>query len=369
MAYHGLCVNQDGTLDPCCQYRRPGDSRPIGFLALEEFNQGMRAVMDRDFQQGKKHSGCHKCYQEEDLGWTTLRQHSRDWYGVPQALAKNPDILDLELRFGNVCNLKCMMCHPSASSAIAAERYQQRDRYRDIGLALDRLENHPAWWEEAGFDRWMDSVLAKVRRVNITGGEPFLIPQVLEVLAWLADRSPATTVSFNTNLTKIPPGLIRSLQILENVIVVVSLEGTGAMNDYVRYPSRWEEINANVFKLRRSVPHVKLGVNHTLQHASAYSLPDLLDYCDGQQLDLQMTMVQGMPWLGLSGVPPDDMVRFRASIELNPRITPERRGFLLNLIDSTQFDLRCHEAFRRYVETVDSIRGTNWDSVFGPARP
>ena len=362
MAYHGLAINQDGSLDPCCQYTRPPASNGMMYWDHHEFSSHVRQKMHEDWQQGIAHQGCQKCYREEDLGWTSLRQHAIQWYGVDNT----DQIYDLELRLGNLCNLKCIMCSPGASSSIATERYVHRTEFGRIGLDLQKPWMLSSWWEDSRFFQVLDHVLPQCKRINITGGEPFLIPQVAEILQRLPESA---TVSFNTNLSGVPHKILTGLQRLPKVSIMISLEGTGTMNDYLRYPSKWQDIVHNLQILKRDVPHAELGVNHTFQHASVYSLPALAKMCVEHDLTLQMTTVQGMPWLTLNSVPVTDLDQMRVWARHSSDLDPKSQRFVVNACDAAHFDHDLYLRYRDYVNTLDQVRGTSYDSIFCPAVP
>ena len=69
--------------------------------------------------------GCEICWKKEDRGFSSLRQHSNQIYkehinNIKNNIeVKNPFYLDL--RLGNLCNLKCRMCISEWSSQIADE--------------------------------------------------------------------------------------------------------------------------------------------------------------------------------------------------------------------------------------------------------
>lgn len=364
MAQHGISVNHDGSLDPCCQYTRSTSQPVIHFQDWHKFDQVIRREMLDDYDRGQRHAGCQKCYREEDLGLFSLRQYANDWY--PDASAT--EIAHVELRLGNLCNLRCVMCHPQASSSIETERYQHRDRLRDlreINISVERIERSAAWWETAEFRYYLQEILGHVRRLNITGGEPFMIPAVQDILTTLLSKNSHVDVSFNTNLTKLSAEILALLGQFSKITMAVSLEGVGSANDWLRYPSRWSVIEYNLDLLRRHVPSATICVNHTLQHASVHTLPDLAKFCHEESLQLHMTMVQGMPWLTLSSARPD-LVQHLAQWAVDTTyIDHPRRNFVINACAQTEFDPVLHANYEKFIQAFDDIRGTQYIQQVG----
>lgn len=361
LAWHGVCVNQDGTLDPCCQYTNPFLYKRLPFNQFEEFDRTVRQSMRDDFAAGRPHAGCQKCYQEESAGWTTLRHFANQWYGNPQGT----EIQHVELRLGNYCNLKCFMCSPGSSSSISVERQQHADKFASVGI-YPYVPDMPHYWETPEFADFSDEFLTHVQRINITGGEPFMIPEVITMLDRLWPQRNTIALSFNTNMTMLSNQLLERLVQFHNLEICVSLEGVGEMNNYLRYPSQWSTIHNNIKKIKQQVPQAHVSVNHTFQHASAYSLPALARYCQEQEISLHMTLVQGDAYLGLASVPPGDLEDLKTWASSTTHLNTKQQQFVIRTIDNTHFDLNLYLKFRDYVMVLDDIRKTSWDYVFRP---
>lgn len=376
MTYHGICVNQNGTLDPCCQYARPKQLPVVGFSNIEYFTNYVRQQLKDDAAAGQRHTGCQKCWSEEDSGLTSLRQFANRWYPVTSSdffvldQHGNMDhvpIYHLELRLGNFCNLKCIMCTEGSSSAVLAERTQHRDLYSTIGIYPYNPNIEP-WWESESFlDFCQQRLFQHVRRVNITGGEPFIIPEVLNILDRLITREQQCTVCFNTNLTKLSNRMIDKLKQFSRLEIIISLEGIGEKNNYVRYPSQWSEIEQNIELLRKHVPQARISVNHTLQHTSTYSLPELAEYCYNNQLSWHITTVQGADFLTFDSVPTKDLEQFDRWISTSTVLTNEQQKFLKNTVAQSQYSTELSLKFQEYTRVLDQIRNTDYHSVFNPS--
>lgn len=375
MAYHGIALNQDGTVDPCCQYTNVPEFERIHFSKFDQFHNHIRANMHNDAVAGIKHAGCSKCWQEESAGWTTLRQFAKNWYpDEPEYFSVDNPIYHVELRLGNFCNLKCVMCNPGSSSSIQVERQMNVDQFKSIDIYPYKPNIEEFWNTEEGvpfkIEQWLefsDRLFKDLRRINITGGEPFIIPEVLKILDRLLPLKETLHLSFDTNLTQVSERLLQRLEPFKQLKIVVSLEGIGAMNDYLRYPSKWNEIKSNIDLITQRLPDAEISVNHTLQHASAYSLPALAEFCNGLGLGLHMTMVQGMDYMTLESVPPVDLVQFSEWVSTTNCLTSESKTFLQNISTNVKFNFELYRKFRSYINTLDSIRKNNYDTVFCPS--
>ena len=375
LTYFGVSLNQDGTLDPCCQYTNPPEFQRIHFSKFAQFHNTVRQHIHEDEINSIQHAGCVKCWREESAGWTTLRQFADQWYPDPEYFSHQNPIYHVELRLGNSCNLKCIMCGPGSSSSVQVEQQLNQKLFEKIGMYYVKPNITEYWNTEFGvpfqIKQWLefsDQLFRDVRRVNITGGEPFIIPEVLNILDRLMPKKDSVTVSFDTNLTRVSEPLLQKLEQFKNLEIVVSLEGTGAMNDYLRYPSDWAEISANIDLIVARLPRAHVSVNHTLQHASAYSLPALAEFCHQKNISLHTTMVQGMDHLTLVSVPPADLKKFINWVNTTDCLRFELKNFLQNVIKHIQFDAVLHQKFVDYIAVLDNIRKNNYNKVFNPSK-
>ena len=376
MVYYGLSVNQDGSLDPCCQYTRDNTMPIVQYSNFEYFQNHVREPINQDAQKEQQHAGCQKCWSEESAGWTTLRQFANRWYplipdqGFYQRTAQgymdwNP-IKHVELRLGNFCNLKCMMCTPGSSSSVQVERITNSNAFAQIGLYPLNVKS-VAYWEDPAFLTFCEQRLFKdVERINITGGEPFIIPEVLKMLDRLVAREQYCTVCFDTNLTQVSDRLIEKLSQFSRLEIIVSLEGIGVKNDYVRYPSRWHVIEQNIARIRERVPQALISVNHTLQHTSVYALPELAEYCYHNRISWHVTTVQGFDFLTFDSVPELDLEKFQRWVDTCGILTQEQQTFLGNIIAQTRYNPTLFQKFQEYVNVLDQIRNTNYAVTFNP---
>ena len=371
-AYHSICINQDGTLEPCCQYTADLAAPAYRYNQFEQYLADIPTKMHNDAENSIKHNGCQKCFKEEQHGWKSLRQSQNEWYPrswqIKNQVDQDNPVYDLELRLGNFCNLKCLMCSPDQSSSIAAERHTHQERFIKIGTYMGKAEM-PYYWKEQEFKDFSENVLIKdLKHITVTGGEPFIIPEVVKFLEMLVPRANDIKLSFNTNLTEVGDKLLAVLQKFKTIDIVASLEGIGAMNDYVRYPSQWNTIKSNIQLLKEKLPQANLEINHVLQHTSTYALPDLADFAKQQEMYLQITTISGYPHLTLNSVPVHHLEQFKTWAEQNLQLDNEQKSLVVGMIDSAEFDAELYRKFKEYVDLLDSIRGTEYFSVFPQAR-
>ena len=125
-----------GTVRPCCLALTEikddnGVKFSLGKSNLEQIRDSkhMREIRQA-FLDGEKIADCTRCWQEEAAGRTSKRQHTLDrlkhMVDNSEWTEEAKPMLFMDLKLGNICNLKCRICGSWSSSTFAAEeiRYQ-----------------------------------------------------------------------------------------------------------------------------------------------------------------------------------------------------------------------------------------------------
>ena len=134
-------VQPNGTVKPCCMYKdtlkKPNGQEYLiqtddiqDILQSDELNE-----IKQRFLSGTQPRGCHRCWMEEISGKDSKRIRDNQKY---QNLINEAVIFDepkpryLDLKLGNICNLKCRICGPQYSSRWISEQ----KRYDKLDLSL-----------------------------------------------------------------------------------------------------------------------------------------------------------------------------------------------------------------------------------------
>ncbi len=144
---------------------------------------------------------------------------------------------DWQIDLGNFCNSACIFCCPESSSRLALE-------HKKLGL-IDKLPP-PSWTDDpALIDKFCDLVSdsSSLAYLHFIGGETLITPAFKAILEKLKDRGFSQThIGFTTNLTVWPDDVISLLCEFENLHVGLSIECLHPLNDYVRWPSRIDQV-------------------------------------------------------------------------------------------------------------------------------
>ena len=266
-----------GTVRPCCLADNEivDDSGNKFELLTASFNdvqasQHMRRLRE-DFLAGKRPQTCRKCWNEERAGRTSKRMHTLDRlkHVLPEQewTADAKPLMFLDLKLGNICNLKCRICGSWSSSQYATEElndmHPDKDKKSTYPYQMLRAGNWPR--ENQQFWSEIDSVLDQIRYIEFTGGEPFLIKEHFNMLQGIVDRGIAGEVEihYNTNGTVYPEEAIEIWRHFKTVEIAISVDDIGPRFEYQRSNAVWSEVTNNVerFKaLRAEHPNIQLHV-------------------------------------------------------------------------------------------------------------
>lgn len=269
----------------------------------DAWNSGYMKDIRKKMVNGEAVFGCETCYEQEKVGKKSYRQsHNEEWskklgkdhmealvdrsiandFGVDQPPAY------LDLRLGNLCNLKCRMCNPYNSVQIYNE-WEKLDAKSDkkysafwkkYGLEFGGCT---PWYESDNFWTGVEDNIPYLKKVYMTGGEPTLIKGNYRFLNKCREMGFASKIElfFNINFTNMKEEFIEQLNSFQWSSVNASLDGYGSVNEYIRAPSRWNIIDKNFRKLAaEGKRNIQLGISPVIQIYNVLNIVDLLEYAE-----------------------------------------------------------------------------------------
>jgi len=259
----GAAVRPDGSILPCCKFDHEDrfgniqDQDPRNSVAWKDLRSKMLL--------GGLLKSCESCYKEEQNGIESLRQQSLKFYS-PRDL-EPVRLKQLEVSFNNICNLACVMCSEEFSTRWQTEKSKHR------GLESVGITAH-------GFD-YLSWDLSEIKQLKIIGGEPMLSQnKFIELLNRLDRKNLAVMIA--TNTTVLPNNDLKTLlDECREVSYKVSLDGVGLVNDWIRWPSNFYEIEQNIDTLEnwwKDKENINLEFHTVVGVYNILFLEQLVDY-------------------------------------------------------------------------------------------
>lgn len=259
--------------------------------------------------RGQWPSDCGRCRKEETNTLTSRRQMELEkWANVfdagrAQAWTSDDGAIDTtavplvsyDLRFGNVCNLRCRMCGPTDSNAWYSDyiKVNNRSFFHDTHgrVELDTSKANQSaynWHEDPKFWNNLEQHISGIEYLYLVGGEPLLISKHIDFLEYCVSSGHAGHIDleYNTNMTALPEKVLSLWPYFKNVRVGVSLDGVGAVNEYIRYPSSFRKIIENVRKIESlKAKNIRLWFAPTVQIFNIFHITDMIDWVLSENFD------------------------------------------------------------------------------------
>ena len=291
-----------GTVRPCCLATEEirdnlGNKFDLNNASLNDItNSNDMNRMRKAFLNGWKPDVCKRCWSEEDAGRTSKRMHTLDrlkdilkketiWTEDPK------DLYFLDLKLGNICNLKCRICGSWSSSTYAGEELKALPKEERKTSSHREMVQKGAWPRQSNtFWKDLKEHVDTIRYLEFTGGEPFMIKEHFEFLNTLIDMNVSQNIEihYNTNGTIYPKEAENIWYHFKHVEIAFSIDATKERFEYQRTEAKWNEVEANIAKfktLREQFTNISLQVCSTINIFNVMYLDELAEWIDKQGFD------------------------------------------------------------------------------------
>lgn len=299
-----VATNAAGSFRVCCnsnpntnQIINPENNKPYKIYkhSIEEmWNSPTYTEIRRQLIAGEKPEMCVRCFREEAAGIRSPRSgFNEKWWNDTVTVAEEipVDVRYVDLRLGNLCNLKCRMCNPWASSmwvkdwnhVVPTAKLDPDITIDEETLAFMNVMTEWPDYKKTGLN--FQDIAHTVEEIYLTGGEPTLAKSQYALLDYCIENDLAKGIrlKYNTNLTNVPPKMIEYWQHFKRVQLNCSIDAVGHRDRYIRYPSSWEKVEENFDKLN-SLDNVYIQIHCTVQALNVCVLSDLLDFAESRKL-------------------------------------------------------------------------------------
>jgi MoaA/NifB/PqqE/SkfB family radical SAM enzyme len=263
-----------GTVRPCCLADdeicdNAGNKFQLNTADFSSIqNSDHMRGLRQQFLDGKQPQTCRKCWNEERSGRTSKRMHTLDRlkHMLPDQewTADAKPLMFLDLKLGNICNLKCRICGSWSSSQFATEELSFLPRNEQKQSHAYQMLQAGSWpRENQQFWQQIDSVLTDIRYIEFTGGEPFMIKEHFTMLQGIVDRGIAHQVEihYNTNGTQYPEQAEDIWKHFKTVEIAFSIDDLGERFEYQRTNADWAVVLDTITSfqyLRDQLPNLRL---------------------------------------------------------------------------------------------------------------
>ena len=282
------CCVADSDL-PTAEIRE--DESIIQMMNSEKYND-LRSKMMKDEAVPE----CKRCYDLEMMGeWTMRQSHNRrrglDYVDYIADVTNDDGSLKefqmkyMDIRFSNICNMKCRSCGPSCSSLWSQEFLEQRgkevfEEYFPKSNGKIVINNNDDMTLMAKLKPYLDDVT----EVYFAGGEIIITQEHYECLDYwiengLTDQVELTyTTNFSTLKYKKNVDLIEYWKKFPQLKIWASLDAHGEVAECIRSGTDWEKVVRNIREVKEQVPHASFQITPTISIWNIFDFPDFWDY-------------------------------------------------------------------------------------------
>jgi MoaA/NifB/PqqE/SkfB family radical SAM enzyme len=367
-----------GTVRPCCLAEEELiDNNGEKFnLSTAKFasiqNSDSMRTLRQQFIAQEQPQTCRKCFKEERSGRTSKRMHTLD--RLKHMLSRETEwtadakpLMFLDLKLGNICNLKCRICGSWSSSTFATEELA------NLEANQDRKTNHhyqmlrQGAWPRENLKFWSEiaQVSEQIQYIEFTGGEPFMIQEHFDLLQALVDHGLAKNIEihYNTNGTQWPEQAEEIWQYFRHVEVAFSIDDVGARFEYQRSNAVWSQVCDNIQRfraMRERLLNMTLQICCTVNVFNVLYLEQVAEWIDQQDFDfVYWNMLHDPYYFGIASLP--EPAKQAIAKQLNQaQVSAQHQhevdrivDFMLNGASLDGFNLR------RELANLDRRRGQN----------
>lgn len=318
-----LSTRPDGAMRVCCTANAsavgPTNNKPGGAqvgvlkdelgrpnnLNVSDFESSWNSTYMKNVRKqmlnGEKPASCLKCYKEEEAGHNSKRMWETAYWEKRVDLDKlildtqedgsvPPKLTYIDLRFGTKCQLACVMCSPHDSSGWVKDWQAvypklQNQSIKDVwqwenkgsinGSSYNWHKNNPVFWQQ------FYEQIPHMQQVYFAGGESLIIEEHYEILEECIRQGHAKNLElrYNSNGVEWREDLFDLWREFKLVRFHYSVDSIGEMNEYIRYPSKWDRTE-EVFHILddQTSDNVEVTVACAVNALNIYYIPDFLKW-------------------------------------------------------------------------------------------
>lgn len=347
----------DGKAYPCCLANQ---KHPVGNLKRSSLQEIWNDTEMRDMRLNMLNERpckqCTHCYEQEAAGFSSMRNNSNKNFGqhigivdrtLPDGSMPDMKLHYWDVRFSNICNLKCRSC----GSIFSSRWYED-----DVKLWGAELRPRVQFAGKHEDDVWeqMQQHIPHLDQIYFAGGEPLIMPEHNRILKLLIEKGNTNVrLVYNTNLTELRfkrESVLDLWKHFPHVCVAASLDDMGARAQLIRSGTVWQDIERNMRDLREECPHVDFMISPTLSIMNVWNITKFHRYMVEQNFieprDVNINILQGPVEYRIDALP----------AHLKERVTQEFQEHLawLRDKDTTNRAIGGFEAAIKFMNAIDN---------------
>jgi organic radical activating enzyme len=290
-------------------------------------------------------------------------------------------VVNLGIRFGNLCNQKCIMCSPEFSS-LWYDDYESIygqgtpvgfGGYKKYNIIKDKHNkntlNFTKWWEQDIWWERLEEIAPDLRHLYMTGGEPLIVPAMQEILDRLIVKDYAKNIilRFDTNLSVINNKVIEKFKHFKRIDFCVSLDDVDDRYGLIRFPGNYNTVIDNIKILKNNGLDIRY-LSCCIGLSSIYSTVRVTEVAEQLGIDTNFRFLEGPDWIDIRSLPKSaklEIIDFYKNLMHHSKQRTRWYKAVIKLLEK-YMDYERVDRLKLFVKTMDkfdAIRGTNWHAT------
>lgn len=384
---HGVCLDEDGNVINILTHS-------IKDALNSQYHKSLRLAQSKN----ERHGICKVCWDRDDAcaskniptnsmrAFRSFVQLPNMDKAIPIHVAKDHMQEDgsidefpisLDLRFTNVCNMKCVMCNSRYSNQWYADEmklynktYFTVDSNKKYNITVDNgvyktdmpvWHDSPIWWKK------FDEIKHRVQHLYLTGGEPFIIKGHDVLLDKLIEDNLASKVilEYDTNLSVINEKILKRLSHFKQVIISVSCDDVEDKYDLIRSGGNFQILLKNLEKIKQKNIEIRwlttcTGIYSVFSPIRLYEYFTPLGYKNFGYRFLRA------PWHSDLAMLPDHLKEKVIEVYNTSNLPQHAKDYYIGYLENNMGKYSKDQCERHvyahidFLNKLDELRGTNW---------
>jgi len=273
-----------GQAFPCCMSEPAGQIGDCRTQSLKEiWNSDAQRQLRVNMLSETASAACTRCYEQEESGFFSGRLSANKHHGhlidrvdqtQPDGTVEQFEMTYWDIRFSNLCNLRCRSCGHIFSS----QWYQDQAKLAGPEWKAQNTVLNYAGRTETDMWTQLEPHLDYVEQIYFAGGEPLLMEEHYRILDELVRRGRFDVrLIYKTNFTHTDlkgRSVFEYWRQFESVAVGASLDAMGDRAEYIRKGTNWSVVEQNRRDMMSICPDVDFYISPTLSIMNAKHLPE-----------------------------------------------------------------------------------------------
>ena len=371
-------VPHHGDIRCCNDFEQAvGNLKKYSFKEL--FNNEKSQKIREDILNNKIHPGCIGCREKEKRLGNSKRTHMlqkiKEWdlYDLElDTFANIEDLRFLDIRFSNLCNLKCRHCNTNLSTSwISDMKFLEKEEIGELYMNKN-IEYMKREKIEIDVNKVIEigSSLKNLKMLEFKGGEPLMKQKEMEELLSKLNMKDLTIGVVTNGTHKLTPAIKDLFNSARKIIIHYSIEASENVFNYIRGTSL-EVLKPVIKDTHDSIDNLNLVFRVTQMPYNIFEYPKVYKLIEDMKLSKYTMMELAIEnWVVrpafLNGHVLPLELRLEAVKVLDEflKANPECHESVYLFRESLkQPQIEGFELFKSFTKSLDKVRGTNFKKI------